>query len=266
MKKSPLVSVLMTVYNCEKYILHSINSILSQSYKKLELICVDDNSSDRSIFLIKKYFLLNPKIRIIKVNKKIGRVNALNLGLKYCKGKYIAILDADDVSKKNRIIEQVNVFKKKKIQLVSSWVNFIDSNGKLLKKKYNFNLNERQLKERLACENILSFSSIMLQRSFLLEIGGFPKEFTYAVDYALYFKLLINNCKIFIIKKYLVCNRIHNEQLSNQYNSKLILLNENFAFLNRSIRYNLINKNNFFLYCKNYSKYIIKFIIFKLKL
>ena len=129
MKKSSLVSVLMTVHNCEKYILHSVNSILLQSYKKLELILVDDNSTDRSIFLVKKHIPLNPKIRIIKVNKKIGRVNALNLGLKHCKGKYIAILDADDISKKNRIAEQVIAFKKK-IHLVSSWVNFIDSNGK----------------------------------------------------------------------------------------------------------------------------------------
>jgi glycosyltransferase involved in cell wall biosynthesis len=264
MKKSSLVSVLMTVYNCEKYILHSVNSILLQSHKKLELILVDDNSTDRSIFLVKKHIPLNPKIRIIKVNKKIGRVNALNLGLKYCKGKYIAILDADDISKKNRIAEQVNAFKKK-IHLVSSWVNYIDSNGRFLKKKNNFNLDERQLKERLACENILSFSSIMIKRSFLLALGGFPKEFTYAVDYALYFRLLINNYKIFIIQKYLVSNRIHNEQLSNQHNSKLISLNENFAILNRSIRYNLINKNNFLLYCKNYSKFFIKFIFFKLK-
>jgi glycosyltransferase involved in cell wall biosynthesis len=266
MKKSSLVSVLMTVYNCEKYISHSVNSILNQSYKNLELILVDDKSTDRSIFLVKKIIGLNPKIKIIKVSKKIGRVNALNLGLKHCHGKYIAILDADDISKKNRIAEQVNVFKKKKIQLVSSWVTFIDSDGKFLKKKYNFDLNERQLRERLACENILSFSSIMIEKSFLLATGGFPKESRYAVDYALYFRLLLKKSKIFIIKKYLVSNRIHNEQLSSQISSKLISLKETFFFLNKSIRCNLINKNNFTLYCKNYFINIIKFIIIKITL
>ena len=99
-------SVLMTVFNAEKYLEHSINSLLKQSYKKFELIIIDDKSNDNSKRIIQNF--KNKKIKKYFLPKHIGRTPALNFGLKKCSGKYIAILDADDLSTKDRLLKQIN--------------------------------------------------------------------------------------------------------------------------------------------------------------
>ena len=104
------VSILMTVYNAEKYLKQSIYSVINQTYKNWELIIVDDCSTDKSLSIIKRF--KNKKFRIFPLKKKIGRTKALNFGLKKIKGNYVAILDADDISNKKRIETQINFFKK----------------------------------------------------------------------------------------------------------------------------------------------------------
>lgn len=103
--ESPLVTVFIPVFNCEMYIKESLESILNQTYKNLEILIVDDGSTDNTINIINQY--KDDRIKIIKNKKNMGIPYTRNVGLKSAKGKYLAIMDADDISLDSRIMKQV---------------------------------------------------------------------------------------------------------------------------------------------------------------
>ncbi|QSE98406.1 glycosyltransferase family 2 protein [Fulvivirga lutea] len=104
-KNEPLISVIMTTYNVENYVLESIQSILSQTYKNLELIIVDDASSDNTVEIIKE--LNDPRIQLYRNKVNCGTYYSKNFGLTQARGRYIAIQDSDDISDKDRLKKQV---------------------------------------------------------------------------------------------------------------------------------------------------------------
>ncbi len=105
-KHQPLVSILMTTFNVEKYIVEAIDSVFNQTYINLELIIVDDASTDNTVELIKN--INDPRIRLFKNKTNCGTYYSKNYGLTKSQGKYIAIQDSDDISDKNRIKKQVD--------------------------------------------------------------------------------------------------------------------------------------------------------------
>lgn len=122
MNKNPLVSILINNYNKEKYCAKSVQSVISQDYKKIEIIFYDDGSSDLSLKKIlnlkKKY---PKKIKIIQNNNRgkiysFNQIDAIKKSISKSKGKIICILDSDDWFKKNKIKKVVNFFKKNKKQ------------------------------------------------------------------------------------------------------------------------------------------------------
>ena len=117
MKNNPKVSIVIVCYNYAKYVEFSIKSIINQEYKNWELIIVNDNSQDSTKEILDRY--KSKKIKIINLKKNIGAYKATNLAFKNVKGKYIAILDADDYSHPKRITQQVlELEKDSKIGLV----------------------------------------------------------------------------------------------------------------------------------------------------
>lgn len=104
----PLVSILLPMYNAESYIRDCIKSILSQTYENLEILVMDDGSEDNSVPIVTDFN--DKRLKIIKC--KHNYIETLNYGLKLCKGKYIARMDADDIMFGNRIEEQVSIMEK----------------------------------------------------------------------------------------------------------------------------------------------------------
>ena len=133
MTDKPLVSVIVPVYNGEKYIAETIQSALDQTYKNLEIIVVDDGSTDSTADIVKSF---NDE-RIIYLHQQNSGANvARNYGINASKGEFIAPLDADDIWLPHKIEAQVNEFSKDpEIGLVYSWVYFMDPEGKILSKK-----------------------------------------------------------------------------------------------------------------------------------
>lgn len=107
-KNSPLVSVLMTAYNAEKYIGLAIQSILDQTYKNFEFIIIEDCSKDDTWEIIQEYAKKDKRIVAVKNEVNLNAGGSSNKGLKHCKGKYIVRMDADDWSFPYRIEKQVN--------------------------------------------------------------------------------------------------------------------------------------------------------------
>ena len=108
-KFTPLVSIIIPVFNAERYIYHTLKHLLNQDYDNFEIIIVNDNSSDKSIKIVKSFN--SSKIKIYN-NNKSGASSARNYGITMSSGEYIQFLDADDILSKNKISNQISIAEK----------------------------------------------------------------------------------------------------------------------------------------------------------
>ena len=165
MNKNPEISVIMPVYNGEKYLKEAIESILSQTYENFEFLIVYDVSSDSSLSIIQKFQEKDERIILINgEGKKL--IHALNKGIKESKGKYIARMDSDDISLPKRFERQMNHMERFKLDICGSHCLYFD--------KYN-NINNVILSPlshemcvlSLVSKVPFSHSSVMIRSNFL---------------------------------------------------------------------------------------------------
>lgn len=147
----PLVSVIMPNFNSEKFIAESVLSVINQTLKRLELIIIDDNSSDNSVEIIKKLQNSDDRITLIKLKKNFGPGPARNQGLKVAKGKYITFIDSDDLWDLNKLETQILIMEKLSLAITHTDYGYINSNGKISSKTFktsNFEVGFRDLLKR----------------------------------------------------------------------------------------------------------------------
>lgn len=187
MTLNPEISVLTIVYNDDRYISEAIDSILAQSYSKYEYIIVDNDSTDSTPQILESYEKRDKRIRVIK-EKRRGIFYARNTGLKIARGKWVAILDADDIASHKRLEYQFDHVKKNpNVILLGSGCILIDENGKGLK-TYSYPGDHKALVSCL--ENQKAFfphSSSLYNRQTAVEMGGYRSS--YAEDYDLWLRL-----------------------------------------------------------------------------
>ena len=128
--KEPKISIISPVYNREKFILRFIRSIQQQTFHNVEIIFVDDKSSDNSICFIKKYMKKDKRIKLIKNRKNRGTFKTRNIGALYSRGKYIIIPDPDDILSNNILRICYNFAEKYRYDFIR--FNVYLGNGKLL--------------------------------------------------------------------------------------------------------------------------------------
>ena len=114
---NPLVSIVMPVYNVQAYLKEALNSILNQTYKNIEIICVDDGSTDQSLDILKEYAAKDARVRYIQQQNQFAGV-ARNNGMKQVRGKYVMFLDADDIFEKHMISDLVKQAESKNTDIV----------------------------------------------------------------------------------------------------------------------------------------------------
>src|SRR3989344_7219283 len=103
----PLVSILLPVFNAERYLRASLTSTLSQSYSNIEVICVDDGSKDNSLKILRDFARADKRVKVFKNTKNMGIGFTANKALSHARGKFIARMDADDVMLQGRIEKQI---------------------------------------------------------------------------------------------------------------------------------------------------------------
>ena len=129
-ESSPLVSVIMSVYNGEKYLSKAIESILNQSYRNFEFIIVDDASTDSSLEIINEYLKIDNRIIILSNNVNIGLGSSLNKAIQFSSGEFIARMDSDDISIPDRLEKQINyLLEHKNIHILGGDQIIIDERG-----------------------------------------------------------------------------------------------------------------------------------------
>ena len=179
--KNPKVTVLMSVYNGEKYLQEAIDSILGQTFKDFEFLIINDGSTDKTGEILKSYN--DPRIKIINNEKNIGLTKSLNIGLRIAKGEYIARQDADDISMPERLEKEVEFLEQNRnIGVVGTDYLIINEKGKIVHIVKCLNCS-RELKEKLLEGNQFGHGSVMLRKECIDKVGIYREEFKFAQDY-----------------------------------------------------------------------------------
>lgn len=203
--KYPKISIIMPSYNAEKYLSKSIDSILKQSFKDFEFIIIDDGSIDNTKKILSKYKKRDKRIKILTNKDNLGLQKTLNKGLKYAKGDYIARMDADDISSKERLQVQLNFLENNpKIFMVGSSAIVIDENDNRIGLLRKFNDSERT-KKKLETSNCIIHPSIMFRNEGDIY---YRENFKTSEDYDLYLRFLSNGKKLTNLPEFLIKYRI----------------------------------------------------------
>jgi len=220
LKLPTLVSTVMSSYNSEKTISASIESILNQSYKNIELLIIDDCSTDNSYEILKEYELNYDSINVFRNNKNIGLTKSLNIILKKTKGKFIARQDADDTSRKFRFENQLNFMNKFRLDACTTKAEIIQNNKIIPNLSYY--LPNRMI---INFKNPFIHGSLMIRNDVIKNLNYYDERFYYAQDYKLMRDLIYSNYKIKIINQ-----TLYNLNMENNISSKF--KNEQAYFAN----------------------------------
>ncbi len=222
--KEHLVSICMPAFNAEKYIAESIESVLNQSYANFELIVVDDGSNDQTLSIIKYYEKKDSRIKAHSMGSNVGLANVRNYITSVAQGKYIALLDSDDLCSKSRLVEQIKLLEAGECDVCASEYFTLDmSNGK--KRHRHRYENDADLKALMTIYNPICNSTavmpgdIMKQFSYRENLRGGPE------DYDLWVRLAMAGYRFKTIQLPLVTYRLHPGQISKQ---KEALMNQLF--------------------------------------
>ena len=211
---NPKVSVLMSIYNGERYLREAINSILNQTFRDFEFLIINDGSTDRTAQILKS--CNDPRMKIINNKKNIGLTKSLNKGLHLAKGEYIARQDADDVSAPDRLEKEVNFLETHRdYAVVGTFVKILNEDSEVI------GLLERltediQIRERLGTDNCITHGSAVIRKKCLLDMGFYDESIVSAQDYELWLRLS-EKYRLANIPEYLYMWRKHDENIEAKH-------------------------------------------------
>jgi glycosyltransferase involved in cell wall biosynthesis len=218
----PRLTVLMPVYNGEKYLPSALESVLQQSYLDFELLVIDDGSTDRTATILQVCAEQDSRIKVHhQVNQ--GVASSLNNGLNLAQGQYLARMDADDLSVPHRFITQVDFLDRHpEITLVSSNCSLIDEDGQILTSRYlPGGIPPWQIEWELYWSNPIIHSSVMGQTAAFITSGRYPTYRPHAEDYGLWTRM-VKKYSMTVLSDPLVSLRKHHENVSRVGNVALI--------------------------------------------
>jgi glycosyltransferase involved in cell wall biosynthesis len=205
------ISIILTVHNDVQYIGESIESILKQTYKDIELIVVDDGSTDGTPELVAE--IQDSRVRLLRPGR-VGRGRALNIGIEECIGDLVVIQDSDDISHPRRLEVQAYLMCRiSAISLLGTEYLVLRSSGyPVWPTVPDFPVEVREVTELLAFYNPVLHSSWMVRRDILKEIGGYEQERKSMFDYSLLVRAVSKGHRIHLVPTELVAKRIHARQ------------------------------------------------------
>lgn len=206
----------MSVYNAEKFLPQAIESILNQSFSNFEFIIIEDCSTDSSLAIIQDFARKDSRIKLIQKseNKRMaGFIENLNIGLSEAKGKYIARMDADDISHPHRFEKQVKFLEENPdIFMVGSAINFIDENNQFTKKleaiEDNQGITQTMPKKITMYHPVIMFKNDGKTR--------YREKIFYCEDYDLYLRLILEGKKFYNFTEPLLDYRILDSSISRK--------------------------------------------------
>ena len=209
----PIISVVIPVYNAERYILKALRSVCEQTYQNLEIIVLDDGSTDNSKKIIET--IEDKRIKLVSRDNR-GLIATLNEGISLSSGDYIARMDADDICLANRFAKQLEYLQSQtKVGVVFTGIEYINANGDAIRKKTSNETRKIESVEFLfgcpVCHPTAMFNMNVLAKCDI----QYDPDFDKTEDYELWTRLL-NITQIGILSEVLFQYRIHSESITSK--------------------------------------------------
>ncbi len=228
----PLVSVIMTAYNCESFIGKSLDSIFNQTFKDFEFIAYNDHSTDKTLRILTKYFTNNKNfVRMARAdgNKPIGCGEGRNTAIKYAKGKYIAIQDADDISFPTRLEKEVKFLEENEdIFCVGAWADKVAEDGKFIECMNYPPATHEEIYDEMVINrnNPIIDPSCMYRKELFNQLGGYDKKWGLVPDFNLWMRAAKKGYKFANLQEVLVHYRQHPNSVTNK--NEMAVVKEHF--------------------------------------
>jgi glycosyltransferase involved in cell wall biosynthesis len=201
----------MPVRDGAGHLKEAVGSLVAQTLTNWELIAVLDGSRDASRDVLCQFD--DPRIRLVELDSSVGVAKALNVGLEACRAPLVARLDADDVSRPDRLVKQVETMASdEQLVVVGSSALLIDEEGRSLGVR-KAPLRPEQVRRRLRWRNALIHPSVMYRRDVILRLGGYDPRCVLVEDYELWLRVMTVG-ELASVEEPLISYRIHASQVS----------------------------------------------------
>lgn len=222
------ISVIIPVYNSEEYLRECLDSILNQTFKNIEIICINDGSTDHSLKFLKDYQKKDSRLKIFNQENN-GAASARNVGIKQSKGKYIYFMDSDDILELTALEELHTLAERKKLDLIIfKLINFDDGN----RKKYMSDYYEMTFLKDLVGEKVFNYNDIgeklfkiavsppgkFFQKDLIYDIS-FPEGYIFE-DNAFFTEVILKAKSVFFYDKHLYNRRVRSDSVMGNRNLK----------------------------------------------
>ena len=234
-----LISVIIPYYKKKEYIISSINSVLNQTYKNLEIIIIYDDLNKKDLNLLKKIKKKDKRIKIYINKKNLGAGRSRNKGIKLSKGIFVAFLDSDDLWKKNKLKKKIFFMKKNGINASHTSYTIINSNNKIIGSRNAKDMSYKQLLK--SCD--IGLSTVVLKKEIITSKIKFANIKT-KEDYVLWLKITFDNNKIFALKDNLTKWRKLEDSLSS---SRLQKIYDGYLVYRKYMNFNLLKSFGFLM-------------------
>ncbi|MFM7428015.1 MAG: glycosyltransferase family 2 protein, partial [Elainella sp.] len=217
----PLISVLMPVYNAQRYLPRAVESILHQSLGDFEFLILDDGSTDRSLAILQRYAQQDARIRLLSRANR-GLVVSLNQLLELAQGELIARMDADDIALPDRFAQQVAFLQQHpQVVCVGGAQDWIDEAGRILLRHPEAEQNAEIQELALTGRTPINHPSALIRTAALRQVGGYDAAFYPAEDLDLWLRLgeigELANLKATVLQY-----RQHSQSISEQQQARQI--------------------------------------------
>jgi hypothetical protein len=211
-QNNPLVSVVLVVCNVDRFLAEAIESILGQTFREFEFIIVDFGSTDDSKSIVSNYAARDSRVKF-HIIPRCGLAEARNAGCFLAQGDYIAIMDADDIADKDRLLWQVEFMDKHpEVSVLGGAVQWIDTTGRVLITAEN-PVGDREIQSALVERCPLWQPTVLMRRDAFVGAGGYRPLFARAEDYDLWLRMA-ERFQIANLKEVVLKYRIHPYQVS----------------------------------------------------
>ena len=246
------ISVIISAYNHQKFVAKTIQSVLDQSFQDFEILITNDNSTDKTLDIIKSF--KDPRIKLFENNINLGMVINTNNMIKSALGEYIAIINSDDFWEPNKLEKQINFLQENSnYGACFTLANMVDEQNNIIKdsKKNPFKFHDFSKEQFLNYfffhDNFLCYPSVLIKKSVIEEINFFNPSFLIRLDLDLWIRILFKGYEIKILPEILTNFRLmNNEQNLSGRNLKTKAVN--FIELRRIL--------DNYLSIKNYQEFI----------
>ena len=253
------ISVIIPVYNAEKYLEKCLRSVVGQTISK-EIICIDDGSADKSIGILEEYASIYPEIKIIRSEHK-GTGTARNIGIKAARGEFVAFMDADDYYPDNQVLIMLyNMAINKGVPIVGGNIISVDDMGH--EASHGESFDYEGFYDYMKCQDIYGFKKYIYSRElFSKDRNGFP-PYTRFEDPPFFMNIMANNPIFYACPKCVYCHRVSYKTVEYTHDVALgMLCGVRDAFISAykyklSLAYDKYLKDKLREHLKNYYQYL----------